>query len=289
MAQFREHCRDTDELRFAYIDLLVQAKEAGLKSFPRDSHSEGLFLHLLAKQQPPHQLLPAPELRFFRLWQLRVALNGAAVVVLLGCLLFAARQAYEFSNLRENTTALQASAEADRLRYAEVMQALPPMPLTADNLRAVMNRFDSLEKRSPPIEATYQEISRALQDSPRVDLSRIDWLVSANPDDSPQNAARPVGISPSAAAAQATGTGFYAIADIQGVLPVAMLNDNGAMLDTVNNFADNLRAIDQMQVRIMRMPFDVESGKTLKSGDVASTNISAPSFSVRIVKRLATS
>jgi hypothetical protein len=286
MAHFREHCRDTDELQFAYIDLMAKAKEVGMKSFPRDSYSESIFMHLLAKQPPPHQLLPPSELRFFRLWQFRVALDGAAVVVLLGCLLFAARQAYEYSTLRENTAALQIHTEADRQRYAEIMQALPAIPLSADSLRAVINRFDTLEKRSPTVESTYQAISHALQDSPRIELSRIDWLLSANADEIPQPGARAAAGGSGNPNAQPAGAGFFAIADIQGVLPVNMVNDNRAMLDTVNAFAENLRSIDQMQVRVLRMPFDIESGKTLKSDDVASTNVTAPRFSLRIVKRL---
>jgi hypothetical protein len=289
LAQFREQCRDSEELHFGYLDLVAEAKQAGMKAVPRDSHSEGLFLHLLAKRQPAQQMLPAPELRFFRLWQLRVALNGAAAVVLLGCLLFAARQGYEFATLRETAASLQARTAADRERYAEVMQALPPMPMTADNLRAVMNRIGQLERRSPPIEATYVEISKALQDSPRIELSRIDWTLSASADASPQ-ANTPVATAGRAGnPSSATDGNFYAIAEIQGVLPVSMVNDNRAMLDTVNAFANSLRAVGQLQVRILRMPFDVESGKTLRSGDVASTNVAAPSFAVRIVKPLGTS
>ena len=281
IAQFRDCCRDSDDLRFAFLDLAATAKEAGLKTPPRDTYSDVLFLHLLAKTPPPRQFLPSPELRYFRLWQFRVALNGAALVVLLACLLFAARQAYQFSSLRETTVALQASSEADQRRYAEIMRALPPMPLSADALRAVINHFDQLEKRSPPIDTTYQTISHALQTAPRIELTRIDWALSANADEAPQAGARP---APRAGAAPAGS--LFAVADIQGVLPVSMLNDNRAMLDTVNAFADSLRAAAQTQVRILRMPFDVESGKTLRSGDVASANVAAPSFSLRVMTRL---
>jgi hypothetical protein len=275
------HCRDTDELHFETIDLLAKARQAGLKTLPADSHSEVLFLHLMAKAPPREQLAALPERHYFHLWQLHFAIDSAAAIVILACVLWSGKQWFEASHLEEDALRIQTQNVADRQRYDEVMATLPPVPVSAENLRALTGRFEELEKRSASPAASYVRISNALQDAPKIELDSIEWHISNNLDEWRQT---DIG-NPGMALPTATGS-LFAIADIHGALPAAMDSDHRALFDTVNAFAGRLSMDNAFQVRVLSMPFDVESGKTLRSDNTPATAMAPPRFSLRLLQKL---
>lgn len=285
MAEFADRCRSTEYLQFRIADLHALCRSCGLKTPPQDSRSDALFLHLLAQRRPREQFAPAAELRFFRLWQIRSALTGAGAVALLGCLLFAGKQFYEGYGLRGRSGEMRALAAADAERYAAIQKTFPPMPTSTDNLRLVINRYEEIEKRSATPEPLYLSVSRGLQDAPRVDLERIDWLLSANPDEGAQ---APDARKSAAAAvpAEKPGTPMHAIAIVHGTLPVAMAGDQRGQLDAINGFVAALRQDAALKVTILRLPFDIESGKSLKSGGEKASEAVQPKFTVHISRRL---
>lgn len=282
-AAFRARCLDTDELRFEYLDTGGESHRHGLKSAPTDSHAEALFLHLLVTALPERQFAPSAERRFFRLWQARFALTSAGLVVLAGCLLFAAKQAVDYFGITGRVAGMQAQMEGDQRRYESAMQALPKIPLTTENLRALIGRYDEVAKRAVGPEPLYVLLSRALRDAPKVDIDKLDWRIANSPDEGAPGAA---GKAPPAALASQAQGGPYAVVDVYGVLPVSMVTDHRAQLETVNGFADRLRAEAGVQVKVLSMPFEIESGKSLKSGGEATAAAEAPKFSLRVVRKL---
>jgi hypothetical protein len=288
------HCQDTDELHFETIDLLAKARQAGLKTVPTDSHSDLLFLHLLARKQPPQQLAALPERHFSQLGQLRLAINSAAAMILLGSVLWSGKQWFDTARLDGDAMQIQSQIAVDRQGYDSIMATLPPVPLSAENLHALIGRFDDLERHSASLSATYVRISHAMQEAPTIELAGIDWQVSANPEEGLQ--ARNSNAATAATLASSAPGSVYAITDIHGALPAAISGDHRALLDTVNSFADRLRLDGALQVRILNMPFDVESGKTLRSDSIPATATSAtsatnrftnaPRFSLRLLQKI---
>lgn len=280
---FLDLCRNTDDLQFQIVDLHALGRSCGLNSLPLDSRSEALFLHLLAQRPPRDQFAPAADRRFFRLWQARSALLGAGAVILLGCLLFAGKQFYEALDLRGRTEETRAQTVSDEGKYAAIQKTYPPMPTGTDNLRAVINRYDDIEKRSAPLEPLYLSISGGLQDAPRVEVERIDWLLSANPDAGTQTQDTH---KPAAAPSEKDGGSMHAIAVVHGTLPASMGSDQRGQLDAINSFAAALRKDASLKVAILRLPFDIESGKSLKSGGDAALGATQPKFTVHISRKL---
>lgn len=276
---FAAACVDSDELHFEFVDLVAAAKACGLNTAPRDSSADPLFVHLLARQPPREQFAPPAERRMYRLWQTRFALKASGAVAMFACLLFAANELVEIAGLRQQTDTLLAQARADEQRYAEVMKSLPPMPTSLENLRAVMSRYDALEHRSAAPRAMLARISEALEESPRVEVERIEWSLTTRPEDS----GAAVDLRRSAALPSADGgQAMYAVAIIGGILPRAEAGDQRALLETVNDFVAALRRDPAMRVAVLRMPVDIESAKTLRSGseDPAAAEVSR--FSVRV-------
>lgn len=269
---FMEQCKDMEDIQVTFQDLHAAARTIGLKTLPQNAHSESLFLHLLAQKSPPEQFAPPQERRFFRLWQTRSWLVRGGALVLLACLLLAGRELAEVIEARSATDALLRQAESDLQRYQAIQKTFPPMPAGAEVLRAVINRYDELEKRSARPESLYAAISRALEATPRIELERLQWQLSGNPDEALAftDQTRP-GAAP-AAAGRTREAGMYEIAVVHGLLPASMAADQRGQLETVSAFADALRKNPGLRVTVQRMPFDIESGKSLKSmGDAQQT------------------
>lgn len=282
---FMEQCRNTEELQVTLQDLHAACKLLKLKTLPQDSRSESLYLHLLAQKPPREQFAPPPERRFHRLWQVRSWLLKGGALALLGCLLFAGRELVNVFEARSATEGLLQQAEADMQKYQAIQKTFPPMPASTENLRAVINRFEELEKRSTPIETAYLAVSRALGETPRIDIERIQWQVGTNPDEGltfQADARKPAPAAPAAGA----GNAMYATAVVHGLLPASMAADQRGQLETVNAFADALRKDAGLRVTIQRMPFDIESGKSLKSSSETEQAATQLKFVIHLSRKL---
>lgn len=279
-SQVRERCRNGDELRFDVLDLVHLADKAGLKSPLADSHAEPLLLHALLRKTPAAQLAPEPERRFYRLWQWRAGLNAAAALVFVSCLLFAGKNTLQAYNIRQEIAGIQTESKSARRQYEAVLQTLPPMPVSADQLRAFVGRFEEIEQHSPPIEGTLAQISAALERSPLVDLQQLTW----------ETTDKPLDVQPAAKGGSTTplpaGT-FFIVTAIQAQLPVSIANDHRAILKAVEQFVAELRKKEGLAVIVRSMPFDLASGKTIKSsGDDETIQAEPPKFSVKLVQAI---
>ena len=278
---FAKACGNTEEIQFQLVDLAATARVCGLRQAPEPLSGDALFLHLLAQQPPRQQFAALAERRFYRLWQTRFLLKSSGALAMLGCLLFAAHGFYQARAMNEQTEQTLAQAQSDAQRYAGILKGLPPMPTSLDNLRAVTARFDAVEARSAEPETMYARISRALEEAPEVEVERIEWLTGTNPEEagpSPEQRRTP---------AKESAGGMYAVALISGTLPAARAADQRSLIEEVNDFAAALRRNSELQVTVLRMPFEVESGKTLRSGgETAAAVAEAPRFSVRVSYKL---
>lgn len=271
--EFRRRCNDTADLSFHFLDLNEAARKHGLKSQPAHKFlSDWLFLHSVVRRSPGHQLAPEDALRHYRIWQLKTGINTAAMIGFAACAVLSLKYAIDIYSLESRSAQIRAETTADTQRYESMLKTLPPIPLRVDALRGLIGRFDEMEKRSPQIADTYRRISRALDTTPEVELQRIDWSLSQKP----EGAANPA--HPGA---------YFALADIQAQLPLAMLSDHRGMLNAVNRFTAELSKDPALDVKVVRMPFDTESGKTIRSsGDAPAAQQDPPGFAVHVVQRI---
>jgi len=287
-ASFRAICRDSNELRFEFLDLLAESGRLGLKTPLQGSQSEALFLHLLARGTPRQQFADSSARRLYRLWQTRFAIDISGAAILLACLLFSGFQFFQLDLLRDQTELIRRQAENTDRQYTAALKTLPAMPFSNDILRASIGRYDSLVKNSAALEPTYRRISNALQQSPRIEIDRIDWQVGGNPEgtQTPGNAPPAKGSLGNPGSLGSPGSDLNVITDIYAELPVALKNDERALKSIIDTFVASLRKGDTLQVRILKLPFDVESTKILKSTEETTVGVVAPKFSLRIVQKL---
>lgn len=275
-----DRCRDTVERQVLLANLVAEAKKHGLAKAPADSMADNLFLHLLAKRPPSQQFAPAVERRYYRHWQARFAINIIAAGLFGVCLLFAGNQIARFGTLTEGNHTLQTDIDLGQRRYQDMMQGLPSVAISQDNLRALTGSYESLARRSGGPEPLLQHISRALGQAPKIELTRLDWLLANRPDEDSTNAG---GKASASRAPAPTGNG-YAIIKLQAQLPLAMAGDHRSQLETVNAFAAAL-AGRNIAVHVLSLPFETESGKSIKSSEV-SGQVEPPKFALRMVQEL---
>lgn len=262
-------CQDSEDLRFLMVDLAETAKRCDLREVPQHAGSEALFLCLLARRAPREQFAPAPERRFYRLWQMRFGLTAAGATAMFAALLFAANELMEVHDLRQATQALRAQAERDRQRYEGILAGLPAMPTSVDNLRAVIDRYDAMNARSDGPAAMLLRISRALDAFPDIELTRIDWQLGTD-----AVVQRNGG--------EARGGQVLAVAVLVATLPPAQAGEQRLLIETVDAFVAALRNEGGLQTTVLQMPVDVESGQTLRGGAGTATAAAPPRFSLRL-------
>jgi len=114
---FQERCRDSNEIRFEFLDLIAESSRHGLKTVSADSHSESLFLHLMVRNTPTQQFADSTARRFFRLWQTRVALNSASLVILLSCIIFSSKLMLQRYQMQDESEEIQHQAQVVGQQY----------------------------------------------------------------------------------------------------------------------------------------------------------------------------
>lgn len=275
ISAMRARCRDSGELRFEFLDLPQEATRLGLRTPLADSRAEMLFCHLLAKRPPAEQFAPAAERQFHRLWQTRFGLKSLSGLILVGGLLFAAKQGVGMLQTQGAIDTIEQQTRQDQQRYDSALQALPKIPLSTENLRALVGRYEGVQMRALGPEPLLAQLSQSLDAHPAIALERVEWSIVE------QLAPAAKGEVPPPAMAN----GPYAQARIDARLPIAMVGDQRGQLTLVADFAKHLGATPATLVTVLQQPVDTQSGQTLKSSDENHTP-EAPRFSLRLTRKL---
>jgi hypothetical protein len=271
-------CTSSAELAYHALDLAALRRQRGLRYAGENGSGDSLYLSLLALQQPARQFAPPAERHLYRLWQARFALKSAGALAMAACLAVAGAGYYKVNQLQQQTLHADAETAADSRRYGELLQGLPPMPTAMENLRAVVARYDAMDARSATLQPLLVRISRALDASPEIEIERIDWEMTGQPEQASRNPRRAGAGTTASAATQ----DLYASATLEGTLPRAEAGNQRAMLQAVNRFAGELRRDPALRVSVLHMPVDVESATTLRSGGGPDRVAEVPHFSLRV-------
>jgi len=271
-------CVDTPAVRFNVLDINECARRIGLKSFPADSHGETLFLHLLATHPPSIQFADGTLRHTYQVGRLGNLLYGLGATALCACLLFAGNEWFDAYRFSRETTELQAEITQSRLRYANVIKTFPSVPVDNETLKSLIGRYLTQDRRSISPTPFYVELSHALQDHPAIELLSLTWkLGGADPSSGttgrPDTVARPV------------PDGSESLI-IQGALHAPPGADTRQLLGTFNRFVEQLSANESLRVAILQQPFDIESGKALRSGDATPEDNATRRFSLQATRKI---
>ena len=272
-------CIDSPTLYYRIIDIDECARRTGLKTPLPTSHSEAIFLNLLAYAAPRVQLADDDVRHDYHLERLRSALYGTGGLTLLGSLLFCGYQALATQAMRAQVEQLNAEARAGRQRYQEIVSTFPALPTDTDTLRRIVGRYASIEQQSRTPQPLYHEISRALHAVPAASIERIDWQVGGEPSSS---AGTPPPVAKPTIAGQEAGK---ETAVVHGTLDLPANASMRQVLAAFDTLLTTLKSNAQLQVSVVHQPFDVAPAKPLKGSDAGLESATPRAFAIQIAHR----
>ncbi len=265
-------CINSAALAFHFLDSHQLADKAGLHTFPPDSRSELLFLHLLATAPPRQQFAPEPLRHDFRILQIKQILLSTGLVALAAGFLFAVKQQVEHFFLQSETSELVVRENDLNRRYLEIAGTFPKLEISHESLRSLMEKQKTLQSYPGSPEPAYRLLSQALNRSPEITIDSLEWQLSASETGG--------GIS---------GKSFPNYQEEQlAVRGNILLGGNRSprqIVAALERFTQHLSSDPLVKVKVVQQPFDVQSGSSLKGGGEESDPDKAHAFSLLISRR----
>lgn len=280
----QSHCQSLDLLQYDFLDLETLAQQEKLKPPPARLTADQLLMHCLVKKPPALQFAPPSERHFYQLAQIRLALTAIAIITLVSGLLFAIKTALDTSRLEQATSRTQLQTAMTTQRYNALLDSLPKTSISPENLRAVMTRYETLQKRAADPSPLLAHLSQALDATPQVELVTLDWKI----ENTLSNALKALGPSLDGTAdINPANGGPWTTLKIQARLPLGLAADMRQQKTLIDTFIQRLQQ-PRIKVQLLSMPFDIESGKPLKSMQETSNGVSEtmPMFSLIIAQPL---
>ncbi len=261
-------CPSAGELEFDFASLRAAESACGLRGTHTGGSADSLLLHLLATRPPKVQFAPEPDRHLYRIGQVRFAMLSGAAIVLAGCVLASAKHLYEARAVREQARAVVLEAGEYAARHRAILDRLPPVPAALEDVRAVVDRYEEIERRSAPIEPMLRHISQALEAVPEIELERVEWQLTTRPEEA--GASIPGAANRAAARAQDR---MLAVAVVSAAIEAAAQGDRRRIFETIEEFAAAFRRDPDVQVGIVQRPFDIDPGRALKSAGGDGTGV----------------
>jgi hypothetical protein len=266
-------------LSFVTLDLAEAVRKAGLKGAPPGIGAEQLYLHLAVKRPPREQFARREDRRSFYVWQLQRGLVAAGVLGLAACALYAGAIWLDAYRMGGETADLRAETLRATQQYQSITSAFPVTQTTTENLRATVNEFRNIARRTAMPRDVLVYVSKVMDDFPQIELDAVNWRLE-RADGRPAAAGAPAAGGP-------TASGMSQVLELSGRVSVARRSDYRAITAEVQDFANAFRADPSYRVLRTQLPFDVTSEGTL-SGDIgtASDTGEAPRFTVVVARDL---
>jgi len=269
-------------LSFVTLDAAEAARKAGVKSAPEGTGAEQLYLHLAVKRPPREQFARSEDRRSFHIWQMQRGLVAAGALGLAACALYAGAIWVDAYGMRGEMGDLRAETLQATQQYQRITSAFPVTQTTTDNLRATVNEFRNIARRTAAPRDMLVHVSKVMNDFPQIELDAVVWRLE-RPD-----GRAPVAPAPGTpAAGNAPPSEIAQVLELSGRVSAAQRSDYRAITAEVQEFASALRADPAYRVLRTQLPFDVTSEGTL-SGDIgaASEGGEAPRFTIVIARDL---
>jgi hypothetical protein len=268
-------CLDTPTVKFQFITMETAAARVGLGAVPE--RADPLLMAVVGRMAPASHYPPGPAQRFYRLWQARIALFGAAGAVLLGGLVVTGLNIWRTSHNESVTRSLQAETPELERRYRVRSAALPPAAAPSERMRAAVQFEHALRRNGPGPAQMVSAISAALERAPAVRLNGLAWRAI------PASAVAAGDTSKPILPAQ---LGFPRMppqaVEIEGEIEAAP-TDYRAMLGAMQGFARDLARHPNTVVQVLQAPVDVRTNARVSGKAGGEPTDARPAFVLRMV------
>jgi len=260
IAQLRDRLSSDSDLHFNYLDITEFARAHKCRQPIEDSDSTPLFLNLLARKPPSAHYANAHHTHFHMLWQLRLVLSGIALLILLLGLLWSGLSFWQAQQFAAETDPLMQQIARTQNETQAIQRNFANTTVPAADMKTAVLLARSLSQYSPPPERYLRELSRVMEDYPRITLDKLAWHASA------------ADAAPSAYPAQ--------IITFEGAL-AGFGNDHRAALAYLEKFEQSLTRAGYA-VSATSLPLDISSQGSISSDAAGSAQ---GRFTLKIIWR----
>ncbi|KQV59433.1 hypothetical protein [Duganella sp. Root336D2] len=251
------------------------AEAAARQRLAASDNPDQLILGMAARTAPPSHYPLGVRQRYYSLWRARKSLYASSAVMAACCLLWTGANMIGYSLARSHTQALQRETHGFTTAYQGSMSSMPPAVDKTANMKAAVQIAQMVARQGPWPQAVMAVLSEALERSPQIRLTQLDWRANA-PGVAPVTASSAfpgTATSPALVAPQSSMLIGIPKAPPQQVrLQAEVLvgqDDYRSVLLSMNRFAQELARTPGMTVEIEQLPFDVRPNVKL-SGKAGS-------------------
>ena len=279
--------KSTQRVRYVFLDIGELAAKVEFRTPVTDSDCTQLLLHLLAKTRPANQYGTEQYIHFHALGELRRFGALAAGLIAAGFVLWAALDLYQGWTLSQRASDLRLQAQTLDNQYRAITSTFPQTPMSASEMRNLVLNMRALTGATPMPADVLAQIGEALSQFPGIQLNKISWQVTANPD-SVRTGVAQAGASPQ----PQPGAGMLRPAAAPRLYRVVLLSGEISPFD--QNFRAALDKVEALQAELTRLgmsvvplelPLDLRPQAAL-AGDLAATAAAGrrATFALKIVQ-----
>jgi hypothetical protein len=285
-ALFEQALVSDARLVFRTVDGADAARAVGLARSPEGTLAEGLYVHLAARKAPREQFASRADRRRYFVWQLQRGVVAAGVLGFAACALVAGSRWLEVMDIRGRASLQSSQSQAAAEQYRRITAGFPVTQTSTENLKATVVEFRRIAERNAAPERAFVQVSRVLQEFPRIELDVLTWSVGAG------RAAADFGERPApptaAPGAAARAEGETVFLELTGRVNATQRDDYRGITAQVQRFASALGGPSGYAIVSTKLPFDVTPQGTL-TGDIGATRTDsgeAPRFTILLAQRL---
>ncbi len=285
LSDLRTQCNDSALIRYHLVDVNEVGRRIGMKRMLSSPFCEPLFAHLLLKSPPKHNYATPSQTPIYQLHQIRNGLLVGSLLLILGSALWSGFTLMEGIGFRQKRIAAEQKADFYEARYQMARERLKDTPVSPAEIKVAVDLVDTIDQyKTSPFEMM-KIISNGLTRFPSIQLEKLDWGASTDPNDQigstrTRGSENRIGAPPTAEATN-TSYRFFQIALVTGYLDPFDGNYREA-LATISEYAETLRTMDSVyDVSVVTLPLDTSSDARLRG--TTGSEAGKANFSVRVV------
>lgn len=286
-------CRDVEleqGIECTTIDLLHFAQGLKLKPDLLRENPELLHMHLLANGFVPDNLAPNALSKAHQLQLVGRGLNLATVLVVLAGVGIAGYDLkVSYDNMRQRDQAALMTRHQEQM-YDDVAKNFPATDIPGDDLRIAVELERTIADNSKTPERMMQVLSQALDNMTDIDIQRLNWVLTNEPNPKDQGEANATTVASPERTSMAPGFAM----DTNALHEVGFINgeirqftgDYRAAFERVNRLAQMIQSNPQVaEVVVLQGPVNVSSYSNLQGSTTDERLAQRPAalFKLRVV------
>jgi hypothetical protein len=291
IGQLAPQCPDSAETAYHFIALETAAAKAGVTPQPQARLADYLLLTLLGKELPANQYALGDARRYFHLWRARLAMYSTGALIMTCSLLWVGGNIWGYFHASHIADRMYSEADQYDARYRIALSSMPPAVAKTASMKAAVTIERLLLRQGPQPLPIMSKLSEALERVPQIRILQLDWRVNV-----PGSKADALQTQQAMAGGQ-PGQSLAPISSLMLGIPtrppqvlhieaeiVGQQDNYRSVVDSMNQFTQELARQPRMTVEIEQLPLDTRSNVKLSGKAGAATG--APEANAKFILNL---